>query len=253
MSDTVIAVRDLGKKYQRIHEQPMLLREAFFLLASRTKRYEDFWALSGVSFDVSRGETLGVVGRNGSGKSTLLQVLAGATYPTTGTVSTRGRIATLLALGAGLNPEMTGEENILVNIGFMGFDMDEARARLPAIVEFSELAEVIDTPVKHYSSGMMARLGFSIAINVSPDILVVDEVLSVGDMTFQGKSFSKIIELKTAGTTIVYASQSPGQIAELCNRAVWIEQGQVKRFGPARTVAGDYARFMEELLQARGG
>jgi ABC-type polysaccharide/polyol phosphate transport system ATPase subunit len=198
-----------------------------------------------VSFEVERGETLGVVGRNGSGKSTLLQLLAGAAFPSRGYVSTQGRVAMLLALGAGLHPHMTGEENILVNVGFMTGDLDEARARLPAIVEFAELAEVIDTPVRFYSSGMMARLGFAIAINVSADVLVIDEVLSVGDMTFQGKSMSKILELRNRGVTIIYASQSPTQVAEFCTHAIWLERGEVRAHGPARHVAGEYARFLE--------
>jgi ABC-type polysaccharide/polyol phosphate transport system ATPase subunit len=227
----------------------MLLREAVFFLASRDKRSEDFWALHDVSFEIGDGETMGVLGRNGSGKSTLLQVVAGAAFPSEGTISTRGRVATLLALGAGLHGDMTGEENIIVNAGFLGLSPEEIRDRMPHIVEFSELAQVIDTPVRFYSSGMKARLGFSIAINVSPDILVIDEVLAVGDMTFQGKSLEKILQMKESGTTILYASQSPNQVAEFCSRAIWLEQGKVQASGAARDVAGEYARAMEARMR----
>jgi lipopolysaccharide transport system ATP-binding protein len=249
MSESTIVVRELGKMYHRVHEPPMLLREALFFMASRPRRTEEFWALHDVSFEVPTGETMGVLGLNGSGKSTLLQLVSGASFPTRGTVSTRGRIATLLALGAGLRLDMTGEENIIMNAGFLGLSPGEITKRMPAIIEFSELAHVIDTPVRFYSSGMTARLGFSIAINVSPDILIVDEVLSVGDVTFQGKCMEKILELKGRGTTIVYASQSPGQIAEFCTRAIWLDQGKVQESGAARHVAGAYMQALEARLE----
>jgi lipopolysaccharide transport system ATP-binding protein len=241
----IVVVRQLGKLFRRIHEQPMKLREMVPFMPARERRYEDFWALRDISFEVSPGETMGVVGANGSGKSTLLRLVAGSTFPTTGSVSTKGRLSTLLDLGGGMQADMTGEENIIVNAGFIGLTRDEILERMPSIIEFSGLAHVIDSPVRYYSSGMMARLGFSIAINVSPDILIVDEVLSVGDMTFQGKCMQKILDLKSRGTTILYASQSPMQIAEFCTKAIWLDSGSIRSSGNARTVAGEYMQAMK--------
>ena len=165
----------------------MLLRDMAAIVTGHRQRVDEFWALRDVSFEVERGEMLGIVGRNGSGKSTLMTLVAGTSFPDEGSVSTRGRLSVLLALGAGFNLDMTGEENIIVNAGLLGLSIPEARARMRQIIEFAELEHVIDTKIRFYSSGMMARLGFAIAINVSPDILLVDEVLSVGDAGFQEK------------------------------------------------------------------
>jgi ABC-type polysaccharide/polyol phosphate transport system ATPase subunit len=223
----------------------MLLREALVLLAGRARREEDFWALRDISLEVRRGETLGVVGANGRGKSTLLQVIAGTTFPTQGTVSTRGRLSPLLAMGAGFHPDMTGEENIIVSASLMGLSVEEAKQRLPKIVEFAELEAVIDTPIRFYSSGMNGRLGFAVAINVSPDIVVIDEVFAVGDMSFQKKCQEAMMALKSRGATIVFASQSPMTVAEFCNRAIWLDAGNVRLAGTAREVASAYALEME--------
>lgn len=243
--DVKIRLTDVGKRYQRVHERPMLLREALLFLAGRSRRIEDFWALRHLSFEVFRGETMGIVGRNGSGKSTLLQLVAGSTFCTEGVVSTRGRVSTLLALGAGMNGDMTGEENIILNAGFIGLSLEETRRRMPQIVEFAELQDVIDTPVRFYSSGMQARLGFALAINVSADIIVIDEVLGVGDSRFQRKCMREINRLKEEGRTILYATQSAAAVADFCTRAVWLDSGQVRMQGKARDVASEYAIFMD--------
>jgi ABC-type polysaccharide/polyol phosphate transport system ATPase subunit len=230
----------VGKHYLRVHERPMLLREAAMLMAGRTRRVDDLWAIRRVAFDLREGETLGLIGVNGSGKSTLLQLVAGTSFPSEGTISTRGRISTLLALGAGFNPDMTGEENIVAGAGLLGIPVAEARRRLRGIVEFAELESVIDTPIRFYSSGMQARLGFAIAINVSPDILVVDEVLAVGDLKFQEKCIESVKEMQSRGITMVVAAQSPMFIAEFCTRAMWLEAGETKMAGSASEVADAY-------------
>jgi len=239
-SDLTLRAKDLGKHYLRVHERPMLLREAAMLMTGRTRKVEDLWAVRHVSFDLRRGETMGVVGVNGSGKSTLLTLVAGTSFPTEGTVSTRGRISTLLSLGAGFNYDMTGEENIIASAGLLGIPVDEANRRMQRIVEFAELESVIDTPIRYFSSGMTARLRFAIAINVSPDILVVDEVLGVGDVRFQSKCVDAIREMQDRGITMVVAAQSPLFITAFCQRALWLEAGEVKLSGSAEDVANAY-------------
>jgi ABC-type polysaccharide/polyol phosphate transport system ATPase subunit len=235
-----VRASNLGKHYLRVHEKPMLLREAAMLLSGRRRRVDDLWAVRHVSFDLCEGETLGILGPNGSGKSTLLTLVAGTSFPSEGTLSTRGRISTLLSLGAGFHPDMTGEENIVASAGLLGVPIDEARRRLRKIVEFAELESVIDTQIRFYSSGMVARLGFAIAINVDPDILVIDEVLAVGDLTFQDKCIAEVKRLQSQGITIVLAAQAPLFISSFCTRALWLEAGQVKMAGPARDVADAY-------------
>lgn len=242
MTDRGVCVRaaNVGKRFRRIHEKPMLLREAAMLFAGRRSRVDDLWAVRNLSFELARGETLGLIGANGSGKSTLLALVAGTLFPTEGTMSTRGRVATLLTLGAGFHPDMTGEENIVAAAALIGIPVDEARKLSKKIVDFAELGAAIDTPVRQYSSGMTARLGFSIAINVSPDILVVDEIFAVGDIAFQGKCIAEVRRLQARGITLVFASQSPQFLADFCSRAVWLENGTVKMFGGASEVGEAY-------------
>ena len=235
-----IRAADVGKHYRRVHEKPMLLRDAMMLLSGRKQRVDDLWALRHVSFELRAGETLGLLGPNGSGKSTLLTLVAGTTFPSEGTMSTCGRISTLLSLGAGFNPDMTGEENIVTSSGLLGMPFAETRRRLTQIVEFAELQAVIDTQIRYYSTGMVTRLAFSIAINVSPDIMVIDEVLAVGDIAFQAKCMDALEDQQSRGVTTVLASQSPMTIADFCTRALWLEAGQIKMAGPAAEVAEAY-------------
>ncbi len=240
---TVIRARNLGKRYRRVHEPPMLLHDMASIVSGGRRHVDEFWALRDVSFEVEQGEMLGIVGRNGSGKSTLLTLIAGTSYPDEGSVSTRGRLSVLLALGAGFNVDMTGEENIIVNAGLLGLSIPEARRRMRQIVEFAELEQVIDTKIRFYSSGMMARLGFAIAINVSPDILLVDEVLSVGDAGFQEKCFNEIRRMQAEGTTILFVSHGILSVQELCNRVIWLKDGVVERVGPAAEVGWAYETY----------
>jgi ABC-type polysaccharide/polyol phosphate transport system ATPase subunit len=252
MKSSVVKLRasNVGKRFQRVHERPMLLREAFMLAAGRRRRVDDLWAVRHVSFDLHGGETLGVLGANGSGKSTLLTLLAGTSFPSEGTVSTRGRISTWLSLGAGFHPDMTGEENIVAGAGLMGLPIDEARRLMPKIIDFAELGAVIDTQIRFYSTGMTARLGFAIAIHVSPEILIVDEVLAVGDLAFQEKCLAEVLRLRKEGVTIVLATQSPALVAAFCSRALWLEAGQVRMLGSGEDVADGYNAHMTGLSLA---
>jgi lipopolysaccharide transport system ATP-binding protein len=231
----VIRARNLGKRYRRIHEPPMLLRDMAATVSGARQRVDDFWALRDVSFEIEQGEMLGIIGRNGSGKSTLLTLICGTSFPDEGVVSTRGRISVLLALGAGFNPDMTGEENVVVNSALLGLSVPEARARLRQIVEFAELEAVIDTKIRFYSSGMLARLGFAIAISVSPDILLVDEILTVGDIAFQEKCFREIRRMQSQGTTILFVSHGI-MTPDLCGRVLWLNEGKLERIGPVEEV-----------------
>lgn len=242
--EVVIRVAGVGKRYARVHEKPMLLRDMAFLLSARGRSVDEFWALRHVSFDVLEGETFGILGPNGSGKSTLLTLLAGTSFPSEGTASTRGRVSPLLELGAGFSYDMTGEENIIINAGLLGLTAQEARQRMRAVVEFAELEHVIDTPIRQYSAGMKARLGFSIAMHVSPDVLIVDEVLSVGDIRFQEKCRLEFERMRAEGVTIVMVEQSPDTIAARCDRALWLKDGRVQNLGSAREIAAEYAAAM---------
>jgi lipopolysaccharide transport system ATP-binding protein len=240
----VVRARDLGKRYERVHEKPMLLRDMALMMSARKRRVDEFWAVRHLSFDVEQGETLGVIGQNGSGKSTLLTLLAGTSFPSEGVASTRGRVSLLLELGAGFSADMTGEENVIENAGLLGLTTSEARDRLRSIVDFAELGEVIDTPIRFYSAGMLARLGFSIAIHVQPDILIVDEVLAVGDIRFQQKCGEAFRQLQDGGTTVVLVSQGPGVIQQTCDRAIWLRDGMLHQIGPAGEIAAAYTEFM---------
>lgn len=206
--------------------------------------YKEFWALRDASFSIGRGETVGIIGRNGSGKSTLLQMICGTVSPTTGTISTNGRVAALLELGAGFNPEFTGRENVLLNASILGFPQETMEARMAEVSAFSELGDFLDQPVKTYSSGMYARLAFSIAIHVDPEILIVDEALAVGDSRFVAKCMRRIKHIQERGATILFVSHDVGSVRNLCDRAIWLDKGRLVEDGNVFPITGKYMAFM---------
>ena len=221
---SAIKIEGVSKQYVKLEEQAMLLRA---LLPFNKPKRSPLWALRDIDLEVGEGETLGVLGRNGAGKTTLLRLLAGVTRPTTGRVTIRGRIAPLISVGVGFNREMSGRENVFVNGMLLGLTEDEIRSRFDDIVEFAELQEFIDVPVKFYSTGMYMRLGFSVAIHVDPQVLLVDEVLAVGDLTFQLKCVERMQQLRASGMTIVLVSHAPSAVRMLCPRAVVMRRGEI--------------------------
>lgn len=237
-TDSAVSVSGLGKKFRLYHERNQTLKSA--LLRRKISEHEDFWALRDVSFEVPRGSTFALIGSNGSGKSTLLKCLARILTPDEGEIMSRGRVASLLEVGSGFHPELSGRENIFLNGSILGMSRKEVSRKFDAIVDFSEIGRFIDQPVKSYSSGMYVRLGFSVAIHVEPDILVVDEILSVGDAAFQEKSRSKFEELQRQGKTIILVSHSMGTVLEMCDSAAWLEKGALRSVGPVKDVARDY-------------
>lgn len=238
-SDVLVRANGLGKRYQRLHQKPMLFRD-LVLLGKRRGTREDFWALRGVSFELNRGETVGVVGSNGSGKSTLLSLVAGTSFPSEGSISVRGRISLLLELGAGFHGDMTGVENILVNAAILGIEPGEIRKAVDEIVAFAELEKAIDTPVRFYSSGMLARLGFAIAVHLRPDILLVDEVLAVGDLAFQAKCMRHIETLRASDAAILVVSHAIETLRKISNRVMWVQDGALRDLGEPHTVLDAY-------------
>ena len=243
-SSSAIQVRNLSKSYQ-LYNQP-IDRLKQFLWRGKKQFYTEFSALKTIDFDIHRGEVIGIVGRNGSGKSTLLQLICGTLTPTHGEVKVNGRIAALLELGAGFNPEFTGRENVFMSGVIMGLSEAEISQRFDDIVDFSGIAAFIDQPVKTYSSGMYVRLAFSVAINVDPDILVIDEALSVGDGAFSRKSFDRIMTLKNQGKTILFCSHSLYQVEVLCNRAIWLNNGKMEMMDAANKVTNKYNLTLTE-------
>lgn len=238
MNEVVIRANDITKLYKLYDNHMDRLKEA---LGWRQKtRHKEHYALSNVSFEVSRGETVGIIGSNGSGKSTLLKIITGVLNPTAGEVEVHGRISALLELGAGFNPEYTGIENIYLNGTMAGYSKEEVESRLDKIIEFADIGEFINQPVKSYSSGMFARLAFAVAINIEPDILIVDEALSVGDVFFQNKCFRKFDELRDKGTTILFVSHDISSVRQMCSRVLWIESGHAKMFGDKDEVCACY-------------
>jgi ABC-type polysaccharide/polyol phosphate transport system ATPase subunit len=238
----ILRVENVGKAFRRFEHKPFLLRNMLARLTRRSTKRSEFWPLRHVSFSIHRGETIGVVGQNGSGKSTLLRLIAGAAYPTEGHIAVRGRIAPLLSLGAGFHPDMSGRECIEINATALGLSRQELEERQSGIVSFAELAEFIDTPVRYYSSGMLARLGFSVAVHTDPDLLLVDEVLAVGDHAFQKKCVERILQLRDAGVTIVFVSHDGDMVEKLCSRVLWLKDGALVADGSARDVVAAYQR-----------
>ncbi|KQC84399.1 MULTISPECIES: ABC transporter ATP-binding protein [Clostridia] len=243
MDKGTIEVRDLSKVYHLYNKPSDRIRETFSI---RKKKYsKEHYALKNINLKINKGESIGIVGTNGSGKSTLLKLVTGVVTPTTGTIKTDGKIAALLELGAGFNPEYTGIENIYLNGTMMGYTEEEMKKRVPDIIEFADIGEFINQPVKSYSSGMFARLAFAVSINVEPDILIVDEALSVGDTRFQVKCIDKMRELQESGTTILFVTHAIEQIKRFCTRAIWIKNGELIEDGEASQVVDLYDNFMK--------
>ncbi|NDE60268.1 MAG: ABC transporter ATP-binding protein [Acidimicrobiia bacterium] len=238
MSDPAIVVDSVSKNFRLYHERNRYIKAA--ILRGRRARYEEFWALDDVSFAVEHGSTLGIIGSNGSGKSTMLKCLTGIYRPDKGSVSVNGNVAALLELGAGFHTELSGRENVYLNGAILGMSRKDVERQFDSIVEFAGLERFIDTPVKNYSSGMTIRLGFSIASHVEPEILLIDEVLTVGDQAFQRKSSEKIEEFRREGRTIVVVSHSLPAVQQLCKEVVWLEKGKLKMRGPSAEVIAAY-------------
>lgn len=237
----MIEVSDVTMRFHMNADRIMSLKE-FATTALRGKlHYEDFTALDHVSFTVKKGETLGLIGRNGAGKSTMLKVISGILKPTEGHVTCHGNIVPMLELGSGFDMELTGRENIFLNGAILGYDEAFLKAKYDEIVDFSELGRFINMPVRNYSSGMLARLAFSVASVVNPEILIVDEILAVGDVAFQEKSRTKMMEMMGGGTTVLFVSHSMEQILQMCNRCVWLEHGSVRMIGPPQEVCDAYS------------
>jgi ABC-type polysaccharide/polyol phosphate transport system ATPase subunit len=245
-TDVVVVMEGAGKRYRRRRLRPFLLPDVW-------KRSDDgangaqedlFWAVKDVAVEIRAGESVAVIGQNGSGKSTLLSLVAGAAHPSEGRVSVRGRIAPLLDLGVGFQADMTAPENAYINASFLGLGRREIAERLPAILDFADLGEFVNVPIRHYSRGMVARLGFAVAMHVDADVFLVDEVLAVGDGGFQERCLGRIADLRAKGTTVILASHDTGAIARACDRVIWLHEGRVAEDGEAAAVLANYQAFL---------
>lgn len=241
---TVIKVDDIHKKFRVFFDKSHSLKER--LLFRKRNRFEDRWVLQGISFEVERGEALGLIGKNGCGKSTLLKLMTKIMYPDKGTIDIKGRVSSLIELGAGFHPDMSGRENIYTNASIFGLSKQEIDHRLKDIIDFSELEEFIDNPVRTYSSGMYMRLAFSVAINVDADVLLIDEILAVGDANFQSKCYDRLRKLKASGVTIVIVTHDTTTIERFCTKAMWINDGKVVEYGHPTQVVDQYLAYMNE-------
>lgn len=240
MSKTMIEVSDVTMRFRLNNDKILSLKE-FVTTALRGKlSYNEFTALDHISLNVEKGETLGLIGHNGAGKSTILKVISGILKPTEGSVVCHGNVVPMLELGSGFDMDLTGQENVFLNGAILGYSEEFLNAKYDEIVEFSELGQFIGVPIRNYSSGMLARLAFSIATVVQPEILIVDEILSVGDAQFQEKSKRRMLELMGGGTTVLFVSHSIEQTREMCSQVVWLEQGTVKMCGPTQKVCDSY-------------
>ncbi len=239
----MIKVNNVSMKFNLGIEKNFSLKQFFINLFKSKKnkpKKEEFWALKDVSFEVKKGEVIGFIGSNGAGKSTMLKVIAGVMKPTKGSVEVYGNICPMIELGAGFDPDLTARENIYLNGAVLGYSKEFLESKFEEIVEFSELREFLDVPVRNFSSGMTARLAFSIATVVDPEILIVDEILSVGDIAFQQKSEEKMKSLIGGGTTVLFVSHSLEQIKKICNKVIWLEHGHIKKIGPSKEMCKEY-------------
>ena len=246
----LITFEGVSKTYHRSGQRE-LLRQHLTQRLTRSKEDNIFYALKDVSFAIHEGETVGVIGSNGAGKSTLLSLVAGISYPNEGKVTVSGRVAALLELGSGFHGDLTGAENVMLNASLLGLSRKKASDLFPAIVEFSGVGDFINEPLRTYSSGMVMRLAFSVAINIDPDFLIIDEVLAVGDRSFQAKSTKKIMEFKAAGKGMLCVSHAGTTIQQLCERAIWLDHGQLMMDGPTNEVIAAYAGAMAVAAPAR--
>jgi len=249
MTDLAVDVADVSKRFRRNSDRRNSLKER--IVRGKGRSTTDFWAVRDVTLQIPKGSVYGLIGHNGSGKSTLLKMLAGIYRPTSGTISTEGRVAALIELGAGFHPDMTGRENIALNGSILGLSRKEINDVTEEIIDFSGLSEFVNDPVKHYSSGMYVRLGFSVAVHMKPDVLVVDEVLAVGDEEFQRKCFDHLYSLRRAGKTIIVVSHGLGQLEGLCDEIAWLDHGTMVEHGPAVQTIESYLRKVNADEAAR--
>ena len=240
--ENMIEVKNVKMKFKMSDEPLNSLKEVFTKAVTGKLKFNEFLAVNDVSFNVEKGETLGLIGTNGAGKSTTLKLIAGILKPTSGTIKVKGNIVPMLELGAGFDLELTGKENIYLNGAILGYSKEYLESKYDEIVEFAEIKEFIDMPIRNYSSGMMARLAFSIASVVQPEILIVDEILAVGDVKFQKKSYARMQELMNGGATVLFVSHDLKQIEKMCDHVVWLEKGVVKQYGDAKTVCNEYKK-----------
>jgi len=240
MAEKIIEVKNVTMKFKMSDEPLNSLKEVFTTAVKGKLKYNEFLALNDISFDVYKGETVGLIGKNGAGKSTTLKVISGILKPTSGSVITRGNIVPMLELGAGFDLELTGKENIYLNGAILGYSKEYLESKYDEIVEFAEISDFIDMPIRNYSSGMMARLAFSIASVIQPEILIVDEILSVGDAQFQEKSLNRMKELMSGGATVIFVSHDIEKIKEMCTRVVWLNKGHILKVGDAKEICKEY-------------
>ena len=238
----MIEIKNVSVVFKRTTEKMTSLKEYFINSLKKKIKKEKFVALEDINITIKKGEIVGLLGLNGAGKSTLLKVISGIIKPTSGEVKLNGKMAPLIELGAGFDPELTGRENIFLNGSLLGFSKKELKDKIEDIIDFSELKEFIDVPLKNYSSGMYARLGFSIATIYEPEILIIDEVLSVGDFHFQEKSLNKIMEMIEKGTTVLFVSHDIEQVEKLCKKVIWLEKGKLKVIGDAKKICKEYSK-----------
>ena len=240
MGKTIVRLQDISLKFNIDVNRATSLKEFCVRFLKRDLRRDEFWALKHISFEVKKGDVIGIIGHNGAGKSTLLKVISGIMKPTEGIVETNGNIVPMLELGSGFDMELTGRENIFLNGAILGYSEAFLKDKCQEIIDFSELGSFIEAPIRTYSSGMLARLAFSVACVVEPEILIVDEILSVGDADFQEKSRNRMMELMSGGTTVFFVSHSLEQIREMCNKVLWLEHGEVQAFGEMQQICDKY-------------
>ncbi|MCI8892466.1 MAG: ABC transporter ATP-binding protein [Eubacterium sp.] len=236
----IIEADHVSVQFSMANDRVNTLKEFVIQTVTKKIRYTQFWALRDVTFEIRKGDVLGIIGRNGAGKSTLLKVISGILKPTAGSVASHGNIVPMLELGSGFDFDLSGRENIYLNGAILGYSEEFLLKKYKEILEFSELEEFIEVPLRNYSSGMVMRLAFAIATAVSPEILIVDEILSVGDARFQEKSRKRMLEMMSGGTTVLFVSHELEQIRKMCNKVVWLEHGTVKAFGPAKEICDQY-------------